>query len=349
MPQFLQESWFFTWELFKFMIFFYSVWLPGFLVAGLLTCRFRYQTWSAVTANTKVSFTGLVQTVAGGVVGSVGRKTSINAMLDLLKRGVPVPLTLVFLIANRNMTIHFWAIFALSLGAEFATGQVLGALVMIGIVSLCLSWLNIDFVGVSILEKPQGNSSSFEFPKFLSWRALLLSLAGWSAILKFIGREVKRFAPSLAVGILLAGIIFAAGLRPGWPAFGAVFGQATLASDLVNALVGAALSPLVSLSPVGNLPVVHALFKTDGLGYPGIISFCLASVIHRSDIKSYMSAFGQRQAWSLVGILYGAAVLGGLGSTWVYAAFGFRPSLPPVKLASKLLRAFLSYLSGAGF
>lgn len=344
MLQFWQEAWFFSWSLLKFMTLFFTVWVPGFLVAGLLTCRFRYQTWSAVTANTKVSFSGLVRAVAGGVVGSVGRKTSINAMLDLLKRGVPVPLALAFLIANRNMTTHFWAIFALSLGAEFATGQVLGALVMIGIVSLCLSWLNINFVGVSILEKPQGNSSSFEFPKFLSWRGLLLSLGGLSAILKFTGREVKRFAPSLAVGSLLAGIIFAAGLRPGWPAFAAVFGQATLASDLVNALVGAALSPLVSLSPVGNLPVVHALFKTDGLGYPGIISFCLASMIHRSDIKSYMSAFGRGQTWLLVGVLYGAAVLGGLGSTWIYAAFGFRPTLPPVKLAGKLARALLGYL-----
>ena len=34
-----------------------------------------------------------------------------------------------YLIASRNMTIHFWAIFALSLGVEFAVGQVLGALV----------------------------------------------------------------------------------------------------------------------------------------------------------------------------------------------------------------------------
>lgn len=344
MLQFWQEAWFFSWSLLKFMTLFFTVWVPGFLVAGLLTCRFRYQTWSALTADTKVSFSGLVRAVAGGVVESVGRKTSINAMLDLLKRGVPALLALAFLIANRNMTVHFWAIFALSLGAEFATGQILGALVMIGIVNLSLRWLSINFVGESILEKPQGNSSSLESPKFLSWPGLLLSLGGWSAILKFIGGEVKSFAPSLAVGILLAGIIFAAGLRPGWPAFANIFGHATLASDLVNALVGAALSPLVSLSPVGNLPVVHALFKTDGLGYPGIISFCLASVIHRSDIKSYMSAFGRRQAWTLVGLLYVAAVLGGLGSTWIYAAFGFRPTLPPVKLAGKLARALLGYL-----
>lgn len=325
------------------MVFFYTVWLPGFLLAGILTCRFRYPAWSALAANTKFRFSELSTAVAAGIFGSAGRKTSITAMLDLHKRGVALPLALAFLIASRNMTIHFWAIFALSLGAEFATGLILGGVVMIGIVILCLSWLNIKYVGASAVETARGGVV-MELPKFLSWRALLLSLAGWLDIIKFIGREVTRFAPSLAVGIVLGGIIFAAGYHPWWPVFADVFGDATLLSDFANAVVGAVLSPIFFLSPVGNLPVIHALFKTDGLGYPGIISFCLASAIHPKDVRAYANSFGRRQAWTLVGLLYVAAVLGGLGSTWIYAAFGFRPSLPPVKLASRLLRTLLSYV-----
>jgi uncharacterized membrane protein YraQ (UPF0718 family) len=338
-----QESGFFTWELFKFMTLFYAVWVPGFLLAGLLACRYRHQAWNRVLLNPGLSPKGLLRAVGLGVVGSAGRKTSINAMLDLLKRGVPTRFAFTFLIASRNMTFHFWAIFALSLGAEFATGQVLSALVMIGIFTLSLDWLNMKFVQGLVIQKPQ-EDLSVELPKLPSWRALLLSVGGWLAILKFIGKEIWRFAPSLAVGIVLGGIILAAGLRPWWPAFADVFGHATILSDVANALVGGVLSVALSLSPVGNLPVIHALFKTDGLGYPGIISFCLASAIHRSDIKTYLRTFGRRQGCALVSLLYGAAVLGGLGSTWVYAALGFRPDLPPVRLAGRLVRDILGLL-----
>ncbi len=343
MVEFWREAWFFTSELFKFTTLFYVVWAPGFLIAALITCRFRYQAWNSVTLEPKPSPKGLTQAVALGIIGSSGRRASLNGMENLLSRAVSPSLAFSFLIASRNMTIYFWAIYALSLGAEFASGQVLGALIMIAMVTLALSGIKLRIVELPIGERHRTDQST-ELAKLFSWRGVLLSLAGWKAIVRFIGLEIGRFAPSLAMGIVLGGIILAAGLRPWWPVFANVFGYATLQSDLVNALVGAALSPVLLLSPVGNLPVVHALFKTDGLSYPGIISLCLASAIHRSDIKAYLNAFGRVRAWLLVGLLYGAAVLGGLGSTWIYAAFGFRPSLPPVKLVGKLLGALLQFL-----
>jgi hypothetical protein len=340
MTGFLQESWFFTWELFKFTTLFYTVWVPGFLLAGFLACRYRHQAWSTVLGNPDLSLKGVSRAVGLGIVGSAGRKKSMDSMGNLLSQGVTPSLGLVFLIASRNMTIYFWAIFALSLGAEFATGQLLGALVMIGFVMLSLGWVKLQVSRVPTGEQPKSTALS-DLPSFPSWQTLLFFLDGWLAIFKFIGQEIKRSAPSLALGIMLGGIILASGLQSWWPTFADVFGHATLLSDLTNSLFGGALSVAASLSPVGNLPVIHALFKTEGLGYPGIISFCLASAIHRSDIKTYLKTFGRRQGCVLVGLLYGGAVLGGLGSTWIYAVFGFRPDLPPVRLAGRLFRNIL--------
>ena len=45
---------------------------------------------------------------------------------------------------------------------------------------------------------------------------------------------------------------------------------------------------------------------------------------------------GWRRIVPFVGVL---AVLGGLGSTWIYAMVGFRPELPPLKLISELFSA----------
>jgi hypothetical protein len=187
--------------------------------------------------------------------------------------------------------------------------------------------------------KADGTAPILDLTTFPSWRTLLFSFKGWWAMLKFIGQEVWRFAPTLAAGIILGGIIFAAGLESWWITFADIMGPKTFASDLINTLASPAISAAMLLSPVGNLTVIHALFKTDGLAYPGIISFCLASAIHPRDIRVYFKTFGQRQGLILVGLLYGAAILGGLGSTWIYGIFGFRPELPPLKLISKLFSA----------
>jgi len=339
MAHFLEQAWFFSVQLFKFMALFYAVWVPGLFVAALLTLRFRRSSWEKLMESSPMSLSSIWRAIQAGVVGSVDRETSRCAAWELLKRGHSPAKAFAYLIASRNMTIHFWTIFALSLGAEFATGQVLGALVMIGIVALGLNWLRPKVLIIPLMGKVESNTSILDLVSFPSWGALLLSFGGWWAMLKFIGQEVRRFAPTLAVGIVLGGIIFAAGLEPWWITFADITGSKTLASDLINALASPVFSAAMFLSPVGNLPVIHAVFKTDGLAYPGIISFCLASAIHPRDVQVYLKTFGQRQGLILVGLLYAAAVLGGLGSTWIYAMFGFRPDLPPVKLISKLFSA----------
>ena len=337
---FWRDSEFYAWELLKFMTFFYAVWAPGFIVAGLLSCRFRYQVWNSMLSQPRFGFGAVVKAVAAGVVGSAGRKATLSTAGHLLGRGMPGSLVLVFLLAARNMTFHFWALFALSLGAEFATGQVLGTLVMIGVLAVALQGSALR--PIESLPREFHKESYLSLPGFGSWWEALFSLRGNLAVVEFFAQELRRFLPSLMAGIVLGGMIFAAGLRRWWFPFADVFGQATFYSDCINALAGAFLGSVVSLSPVGNLPVIHALFKTDGLNYPGIISFCLASALHPMDIRAYRKAFDSRKVWVLVGSLYLGAVLGGLGSTWIYSLFGFRPSLPPANLAGKFLQSLLS-------
>src|SRR5574337_912540 len=339
MTLFWKEAWFFTFELFKFMTLFYTVWGPGFIVAALLTLRFRRLTWEQLRPSLLITPLAIVQAIQAGIVGSADRERSRQAAWGLLAGGHSLTTALAYLIVSRNMTIHFLAIFALSLGAEFAVGQVLGALVMISLVALGLAWLQLKpLTAIATNVEPRA-PLLLDLPIFPSWHTLLFSWRGWWAILGFIGKEVWRFAPTLAAGIILGGIIFAAGLRPWWNVFAEIAGPGTLASDLINSLVSPAISMAIFLSPVGNLPVIHALFKTDGLSYPGIISFCLASSIHPRDVRIYVRTLGRRQGLILVGLLYGSAVLGGLGSTWIYAMFGFRPQLPPLELMKRLLTA----------
>lgn len=342
MIEFIQQAGFFVWHLFRFMVGFYVVWVPGFLLAGLLTCRFRRQAWNRVVNGSESNLKAVFHAIGLGMTGSAGRKRGLEAMLNLLRQGASPASAFASLIASRNMTIHFWSIFALSLGAEFATGHLLGSLVMIGLVTLGLQRMKLQVVRLPQVPDPRRHP--LDSPHFPSWRSLLFSFQGWRALFTFFLGEVASFAPSLAVGILLGGTILAAGLRPWWVEFAAPFGEATILSDVTNAVLAPVLSVVAFLSPVGNLPVIHALFKTGGLNYPGIISFCLASVIHPRDVKTYIALFGRKQTWAILTLFYGSAVFGGLGSLWIYGAFGFRPNLPPIKIGSKILDALLGLL-----
>ena len=196
MAGFWHEARFFTWELFKFMTLFYIVWVPGLLLAGLLACRFCYQAWNSVLANPGPGLAGISRAVAAGVVGSVGRKESIGATDDLLRRDVSPTQCLAFLIASRNMTIHFWAIFALSLGAEFATGQILGALVMIGIVTVSLRCLKLKALEAPSREKLQGVESVEHRDQYPGARCYFRLTVGWpssSSLGKRFGDLLRRF------------------------------------------------------------------------------------------------------------------------------------------------------------
>ncbi len=333
---FWKNAFFFIVSLFNFMLMFFTVWLPGFILAAVLALRFRRPAWDRLAESSATSGMSIFRAVLAGMLGSTNRELSWQVAWDLLQKGHRPATVISYLIASRNMTIIFFSIFTLSLGIEFAIGHVLGALVMIGVVCLTLRWFPVK---VQYYPEPQKPSlkGGLQMINISSWSALLLTGKGWWATLKFIGREVRGFAVTLLVGIAIAGVIFAAGMESWWPLFAEILGRYTFVSDLINSLTAPFLSAAIFLSPVGNLPVIHALFKTDGLAYPGIISFCLASIIHPKDLRIYFKTFGKKQGTILVCLLYFGAVAGGFGSTWLYALAGFRPELPPLELFKRIL------------
>ncbi|MFQ5839574.1 MAG: permease [Candidatus Methylomirabilales bacterium] len=339
MSSFLGQWWFWSFELLKFMTLFYRVWGPGFLIAAFLSLRFRRRRWDWMLRD-PASATWW-EAVTAGAVGTPGRRRSLEAAEGLLARGISPGVALAYLIASRNMTVHFLAIYALSLGAEFAVGQVFGALVMIGVVMVGTRLLGLEVAARAhrrglAPHDPSANRARDEW---------LLSQQGWARPILFFKEELRGFGPSLLMGIVVAGAIFAAGLHPAWPRFADVLGHGTVASDTVNALTAPLFSAALSLSPVGNLPVIHALFKTDSLSYAGIISFVLASAIHPRDLRFYVRCYGKGPGGCLILLLYCSAVLGGLGSTWLYGLVGFRPHLPPIQVGHRVWEWLLGLVS----
>lgn len=311
----------------------YWVWIPGLFLSAFVALRYRGVAAERVRRTEGGSLRSVLWGTLLGITRTPDRRRSLLASLDLFREGLHPATAFAVYLSSRNLVLYFLTVWMLLLGIEFAVGQVIGALAMIALASAGLrramrrkEW---DPLRDRLQSHWADGATAHDEPGETSWRALLLSGRGWGKVIVYIGREIRRFALPVAVGILAGGFILAAGLQPWWVDLGSVGGEAFW-TDLLNAFVGPALSLVAAVGPVGSLPVASNLFKAYGIAYPGLVAFVLAGALKPQDIATLSRVFGGRAALRLTALFYLSAVIAGLIATGVFALFGFRPGHVPL-------------------
>ncbi len=310
-----------TFSYFLFLHFFrmmYWVWVPGFLFSAFFSLRYRDTARSRL-----LSGGGLFAALLYGITSSPSRKKALGIAGELKQKGVGTAKILAYLIASQNLVIYFLVILMAMMGAEFALGQLMGGIIMTLLVAS--GWR-------LLIGEEESQPSSVTSDKVSSqptWSGLLLSGSGWWEALKYIGREFRFFWFNLAIGILIGGMLLAAGLQKWWIDFSQIGGGGIL-SDLLSAFVAPILGMILFVPPVGNLPVVSNLFKTDAIGYSGVVSFVLASLLNPLILSGYAQLLGRKRTSAVVSIVFLSAFVSGLLVTGFYALFSFRPGHVPL-------------------
>jgi len=296
----------------------YWLWIPGFFFSAFFSLRYR-----ETAKGRLLSGGGLFAGLFYGMTTSPSRKRALAVAQELKRKGVGTPQVLAFLIASQNLVIYFLVILMAMMGAEFALGQLMGGIIMTLLVAS--EWR-------LLIGKEESQSSSVTSDKVTSqptWSGLLLSGSGWWEAVKYISGEFRFFWFNLAIGILLGGFILSAGLQKWWIDFSEI-GNGGIFSDILSAFVAPILGIVLFIAPVGNLSVVSNLFKTDVVGYPGVVSFVLVSLLNPLILPGYFRLFGKKRAAMLIVLIYFAAALSGLLITGIYGLFGFRPGHVPL-------------------
>ena len=296
----------------------YWVWIPGFFFSAFFSLRYRES-----VKNRLLSGGGLFVALLYGITTSPSRKKALEIAGELKQKGVGTAKVLAYLIASQNLVIYFLVILTAMMGAEFALGQLMGGIIMTLLVAS--GWR-------LFMREDESQPSSVTSDKATSqptWSGLLLSGSGWWEALRYIGREFRFFWLNLAIGILVGGMILAAGLQKWWVDLAQIGGGGIL-SDALTALVAPILGMIFFVPPVGNLAVVSNLFKVDAIGYPGVVSFILASLLNPIILSGYARLVGRKRAVALTGLLFLSACVSGLLVTAMYALFGFRPGHVPL-------------------
>lgn len=323
----------------------YWVWVPGLFLSALLSLKCRRHAWDGLLAHGKAGFVNAFPWALWyGMTASPRPRATLEDARRLLDAGTPPAGVMAALVAGRNLPLFLLALLTLHLGIEFAVGHVLGTVAMAGAVYSAVAVGSIAAgrraadLAQSALTWPAtpGRGEALESP---SWSAFLLQRRGWARILGYCWTELRWLWPGLAIGILAGGFVLAAGLKVWWVELADIAGG-RVASDLVNAAVAPLVGALLSLPPVGNLPLGSAFFKTDALAYPGVVGFILASSLRVPDLVAYRRLWGTVAAARLGLVLYGAAVVGSLFATAIFALFGFRPGHIPLfrELVDEILR-----------
>ncbi len=315
MVSMMQETAGWGWAYLQHMvIMMYWVWIPGFLVAAVLSARYR-PVFQATTLKERNGARAFWAAIGWGMTSGAGRRSSLETAKALWSEELPGPIVLAFLVSSQSLVLYSLVLFMVLIGFEFSLGILLGGLVMIG-----LLWLIAPALppGRRVSPDPPGGLVA-TVPE--SWASLLCSRRGWQEIVRDIGRYLRNVGPSLIGGLVLGSVVLTVDTRGAW-FFPKWMGDETVGGALASSFLAPWLSVVLFLAPGGNLIVVSSIWKTWTLTYSGVISFVLVSLLHPLTVRGLVGHYGGTRGWVVSTLAYLAAALSGLAIAGSFAVLG---------------------------
>ncbi len=317
----VQETVGWGWAYLQHMVIMMSwAWIPGFLVAALLSARYR-SVLQAITLKERHGGRAFLASVGWGMTSGAGRRSSLETAKALWSEGVPDQVVLAFLVSSHSLVLYSLVLFTVLIGLEFSLGVLLGGLVMISLLRLIAPaqgqpGFPSDPVGELVAAGPE------------SWTSLFCSGRGWGEIVREIGRYLRNVGLSLIGGLILGSVVLAIDTRGDW-FFPKWMGDETLAGALASSFLAPLLSVVLFLAPGGNLIVVSSIWKTWTLTYSGVISFVLMSLLNPLAVWGLVGHSRSPRGWAVSGGIYLSAALGGLAVARGFALLGIQVTHVP--------------------
>ena len=291
----------------------YWVTIPGLLVCGFLSVRYRPMFRDRLLKGASGPL-AVIYAVGLGITTPASRREAIENSSELMTKGAPVAVG--YLIASQALGLYLLLAFTVLVGLEFGLGMLLGGLVMILLTAASAHFLVLSPVPGRLASATSTSNFGDDAPK--NWQALLLSREGWWLALKDVGHTFRVLWPPSLGGLLLGGLILAVDMQKGWP-LPFWLGDEGPGAAVASAFLAPVLSVISFSSPFGNLFVASSIWKTWTFAYAGILSFVIATTLHPLNLHSLIGLFGQRGGMYLIASSYVSAALGGLV---VIALFG---------------------------
>ena len=163
------------------------------------------------------------------------------------------------------------------------------------------------------------------------WKRLF-SREGYTAVSHIFVMEWAAVIRDIVIGLLIAGAVGAWVPDSFWQHL--FLTGHPLAARLWGPLIGPVISLLSFVCSIGNVPLAAVLWN-GGISFGGVVSFLFADLIIIPILVIYRKYYGTRMMLAILGIFYGAMVIAGYITEFLFGALGLIPAQRAAKVTGQ--------------
>lgn len=262
-----------------------------------------------------------------GFISSSCSFAALSTTRSLFTKGAGIIPALSFLLASTNLVIELGIVISVFLGWQFVVGEYVGAVLLILLMWLIVSWTLSDDLEQSAREHASAQEESDESdgdPP--DWKSLLLSTDGWRQVAERYFMEWRMVWKDVTVGFTVAGIIAVFVPRSFFESLfvGAGSSDPSFWEVLAQSLVGPVAAFFTFIGSMGNIPLAAVLFA-NGVSFAGVMAFIFSDLVVFPVLRIQAKYYGWKMALYILGVFLVILVVSAMVMHYAFAAFGVLP------------------------
>jgi uncharacterized membrane protein YraQ (UPF0718 family) len=261
-----------------------------------------------------------------GAASSSCSYAAVAAGRSAFQQGAALITVLAFMFASTNLVFELGAVLWLLMGWQFLLAEVIGALVLIGV--MCI--LARLFFPIDLEEEARRHAESImegsghcHGEQHDHEHEDEDEKSKWTRMANAFWTDWQMLWKEIFAGFLIAGFLAAFVPPDWWKALFLEHGNATVRL-IENAAVGPIIAVASFVCSVGNIPLASLLWA-HGISFGGVISFIYGDLIVIPIILIYRKYYGGRAALYITLVLYVSMVVAGVIVDLLFAAAGLIP------------------------
>ncbi|HEY4417864.1 MAG TPA: permease [Verrucomicrobiae bacterium] len=265
-----------------------------------------------------------------GAVSSSCSYAAAATAKTIFKKGAALVPTLAFMFAATNLVFELGFVLWLLLGWTFLLAEIVGALVLIGVM-----WLLVKLtLPRGLVEAARANISPEEASGCHSPGMMTAHESSdnhhpnhWAKVANAFIMDVSMMWKEVVIGFFIAGLLMTLVPADWWRHLFITQGPAPVRL-IENALIGPLVAVASFVCSVGNLPLASLLWS-GGISFGGVISFIYADLIIIPLILMYRKYYGTKAALYITAILFVSVVSAGIIVDLLFHALDLSPTVRP--------------------
>ncbi len=299
----------------------WMTWWPlvlGFSLSGLVQAAIPRDGLRA-----KLGGKGLAPVLWAASLGVISSSCSYAASAmarALFLRGARFRHAIIFMVASTNLVVELGIVLWLLLGWPFLVAEVVGGLLMIGLLAAAGRILDRDQDALrASLSAPETADVTAT-----SWRHALRQRATWEKSAGYVLGDLTMLRGELVAGFAVAGFLTAC-VPNAWWSHLFLTGHGFW-STLENAVVAPLVAVISFVCSVGNVPLAAALWMR-GVAFGGVIAFLFADLVTLPLLLAYRRLFNTRVAIRVGLVLWVVMSVAGIATQYLLGWSHVTPSV----------------------